>query len=180
MATKKSNLATKKKVTVKAKTSVNKKIKPAAKKTPIKKKKPAVKKTIKKATVKKPAKKAITLKAKTKQIKKKKSVVRQINQRRVKKLVTVFDLTDDQIELCFNGSSNVDLVRDLFEENFIKDLNIVNEKEFGEAFAEAISGFIGANETEEPEEWKEAYAINQEWGESMAQSVNGLLKDLNS
>ena len=97
-----------------------------------------------------------------------------------KKLITIADLTDDQIESCFDGSSNVNLVRRLFEENYLVDLKVVDEEAFGAAFAEAIQSFIGADETEEPEEWKEAYVINQEWGESMAQRVNDLLKELNS
>lgn len=163
--------AAKKKTTIKLKTSTKKKIakKPKTTAKTATKKKPAVKaKTIVKKVVKPVAKKKATAKAKP--------AAKKIP----KKLTTIADLSDDQIESCFNGSSNVDLVRDLFEENYSSDLKIVDEKAFGEAFAEAIQGFIGADEVEEPEEWKEAYAINQEWGESMAQSVNELLKELNS
>ena len=151
---------------------VTKKSKKVVKNPPTKKvakKKPAIKaKTVAKKTVKPVAKKKAAVKAKP------------AAKKSPKKLTTIADLSDDQIESCFNGSSNVDLVRDLFEENYRSDLKIVDEKSFGEAFAEAIQGFIGADEVEEPEEWKEAYAINQEWGESMAQSVNELLKELNS
>lgn len=192
----------KKKSAVKAKTVAKKIVKPVAKKQAVVKAKPAAKKkaTIKlktstkkiakkpKAAAKTASKKKPAVKAKTvakkvvKPVAKKKNVLkaRPAAKKIPKKLTTIADLSDDQIESCFNGSSNVDLVRDLFEENYRSDLKIVDEKAFGEAFAEAIQGFIGADEVEEPEEWKEAYAINQEWGESMAQSVNELLKELNS
>lgn len=113
--------------------------------------------------------------------KKSKTVVKKTPIKKVaKKIVTIADLSDEQIESCFDGSSNVDLVRDLFEENYHSDLNVVDETAFGEAFADAIQGFIGVDQNEEPEEWNEAYANNQEWGESIAQSVNELLKELNS
>jgi len=192
--------AAKKKPVVKAKTVAKKKIKPvtkkntavkskpAAKKKPTVKSKTSAKKTTKKPKAKTPTKKKPVVKAKTvakkavKPVAKKKATTKAkpAAKKSPKKITTIADLTDDQIESCFNGSSNVDLVRDLFEENYHSDLKIVDVKAYGAAFAEAIEGFIGADETEEPEEWKEAYAINQEWGESMAHSVNELLKELNS
>ncbi len=149
-----------------------KKSKTVVKKTPIKKvekKNPNVKsKTIATKKVKSVAKKKALVKAKPEA------------KKNSKKIVTIADLSDEQIESCFDGSSNVDLVRDLFEENYHSDLNVVDETAFGEAFADAIQGFIGVDQNEEPEEWKQAYAINQEWGESIAQNVNELLKELNS
>jgi hypothetical protein len=194
--------AAKKKPAVKAKTVAKKVVKPVAKKKvavkakPAAKKKPTVKSktsakkitkkpkaTAKTAIQKKPAVKAKTVAKKVvKPVAKKKVAVKAkpVAKKRPKKLITIADLSDAQIESCFDGSSNVDLVRNLFEDNYHPDLKIVDEEAFGAAFSEAIQSFIGVDETEEPEEWKEAYANNQEWGEIMAQNVNELLKELNS
>jgi hypothetical protein len=128
---------------------------------------------INKVTTKKVVKKKVPIKSKP-------AIKKKIVQKKSKKLITIADLSDDQVESCINGSSNINLVRNLFEENYRPDLKIVDEKAYGAAFAEAIQGFIGVDEIEEPENWKEAYAINQEWGESMANSVNDLLKELNT
>lgn len=95
------------------------------------------------------------------------------------KQITVFDLSDEQIESCFHGSSNVDLVRDLLASHWDKEENIIDVEGFGEDFAQAIEGFIDADENDEPDEWQEAYDINQEWGESIAISINALLEELN-
>ncbi len=81
-------------------------------------------------------------------------------------------LTDDEIESCFEGSTDVSLVRDLLKKN--QDPNgWIYSIDFGDDFAQAIEGFIG----EEPntKEWNEAWAVNCEWGESIADNVNDLL-----
>lgn len=81
-------------------------------------------------------------------------------------------LTDEEIESCFDGSSNVDLVRGLLEENLAPD-GWVWSSDFGEAFAEAIEGFIGAESG--TDEWDEAWSNNFEWGEAIGENVNELL-----
>lgn len=85
-----------------------------------------------------------------------------------KKKFTLLDLADEQIEECFDGSSDTTLVRSLLIRHWLAEGNIVNVEGFGQDFAEAIAGFIDADEANEPDEWQEAYDNNQEWGETIA------------
>jgi len=81
-------------------------------------------------------------------------------------------LTKDEIESCFEGSSDVALVRDLLKDNQ-DSVGWIRTMNFGDEFAQAIEGFIG----EEPntEEWEEAWAMNCEWGRKIADNINDLL-----
>jgi len=85
---------------------------------------------------------------------------------------TLDSLTDDEIESCFDGSSNVALVRSLLEDNLAPD-GWIWAMDFGAEFAEAIEGFIGADEG--TPEWDEAWEINCEWGERIGDNINELL-----
>jgi len=85
---------------------------------------------------------------------------------------TLDNLTDEEIEDCFDGSSNVNLVRSLLKDNLALD-GWVWGIDFGHAFAEAIESFIGADEG--TTEWDEAWDINCEWGERIADNINNLL-----
>ena len=58
------------------------------------------------------------------------------------KQITVFDLSDEQIEECFNGSTDIDLVRNLLARHWDKEENVVDVEGFGEGFARAIEGFV--------------------------------------
>lgn len=89
---------------------------------------------------------------------------------------SIFDLSDDQIESCLDGASNVEMVRNLLNDAYNKDLNSVDEMDFAFEFAEAIKGFIDAEEG--TDEWEEANDTNYEWGESIAQNVNELIEAL--
>jgi len=91
--------------------------------------------------------------------------------------VTVYDLSDDQIESCLDGSSDVEMVRNILIDAHNKDLNVVDEMDFSFEFADAIKGFIDAEEG--TDEWEEAYDNNCEWGGSIAQNVNELIEALN-
>lgn len=87
---------------------------------------------------------------------------------------TVSDISDEELEDCFDGSTNIDMVRELCElcEN---NAGYIDIEEFGERFATAIEGFIGVDADEEPEEWQEAWDNNRDWGESIAENINEAL-----
>jgi hypothetical protein len=87
---------------------------------------------------------------------------------------TVDSLTDAEIESCFDGSTNVRMVRALLEQTVDKN-GIIHDADFGDLFAEEIEGFIGVDQDEDPEGWREAWKVNQEWGERIADNVNDLL-----
>ena len=82
--------------------------------------------------------------------------------------------TDDEIEECFEGSSNVDLVRDIAGKCMTENGTIA-EMAFGQMFARAIEGYIGVDYEEDPDEWEEAWDINEDWGISIASNLNDMI-----
>jgi hypothetical protein len=81
---------------------------------------------------------------------------------------------DDEIEECFDGSSNVDLVRDIAGK-CVTENGTIAEMAFGRMFATAIEGYIGVDYDEEPDEWEEAWDNNEDWGISIASNLNALI-----
>lgn len=82
------------------------------------------------------------------------------------------DLTDDQIENCFEGSSDVRMVRQLAE-LCLDENGYVDVEDFSQAFAEKIEVFIGADEG--TDEWDDIWFENRNWGEIIAENINELL-----
>jgi hypothetical protein len=87
---------------------------------------------------------------------------------------TIDSLTDEEIEQCIDGSSNVRMIRALLEQTVTKN-GIIHDADFADLFAEEIEGYIGVDQDEDPEGWQEAWTINNEWGERIADNVNVLL-----
>lgn len=85
---------------------------------------------------------------------------------------TVDDIGDDELEDCFDGSTNIDMVRELCEQ-CENGAGYIDIEEFGERFATAIEGFISADH--DTDEWYEAWENNREWGESIAENINAAL-----
>lgn len=82
--------------------------------------------------------------------------------------------TDDEIEECFEGSSNVDMVREIASKCVTENKTIA-EMAFGQMFARAIEGFIGVEYEDSPDEWEEAWDVNEDWGISIARNLNDLI-----
>jgi hypothetical protein len=88
-------------------------------------------------------------------------------------------ITDDELEDCFEGSSNIDMVREILEKpGVVTGPGIVDSDQFAEWFAYAIEGFIDAEQ--DTEEWREAWDINFDWGLTIADNINDLLEEKNS
>lgn len=85
---------------------------------------------------------------------------------------TIDDLTDDQIENCFEGSSDVNMVRKLAKK-YVDENGYVDVEDFSQAFAESIEGFI--SEKEESDEWNDIWYENRNWGEIIAENINEIL-----
>ena len=90
---------------------------------------------------------------------------------------SVFDLTDEEIEDCFGGSSNVDMVREIISKPNVVDpeSGLIDCENFAEWFAYCIEGFIDADER--TKEWTEAWDINFDWGFDIADRINDFLQD---
>ena len=80
-------------------------------------------------------------------------------------------LTDEEIEDCIDGSSNIQLLRSIIE--LTQQETLVDVGSFGDVFAYEIRGFIDADP--ETEEWDRANDINREWGETIAENINDLI-----
>lgn len=88
----------------------------------------------------------------------------------------VFELDDEELEDCFDGSSNVDMVREILEKpNVVNEEGYVNEEKFADWFASGIEGYIDADE--DTDEWQEAWDNNYEWGYSIAENINNYLDE---
>lgn len=85
---------------------------------------------------------------------------------------TIDDLTDDQIENCFEGSSDVNMVRKIAKK-CIDENGYVDVEDFSQAFAESIEGFI--SEEEGSDEWDDVWYENRNWGEIIAENINEIM-----
>lgn len=83
-------------------------------------------------------------------------------------------ISDEELEDCFDGSTDIEMVREIVSKCLDKD-GFVNIEEFGHYFARAIEGFIDADETEDPDAWEEAWENNYEWGQTIAENINDSL-----
>jgi len=85
------------------------------------------------------------------------------------------DLTDEELEECFNGSSDVAMVREILtmEDVYDEDSTHINEDNFATRFTYAIEGFIDADK--DTSEWQVAWDNNYEWALTIAASINNAL-----
>ena len=79
-------------------------------------------------------------------------------------------LSDDDIEECIDGSSDVTMIREIIDLTQMESL--VNEKDFADLFADRISGFIAVDYDEEPDEWETCNDNNWSWGKAIAENIN--------
>ena len=85
------------------------------------------------------------------------------------------DLTDEEIEECIEGSSDVSMIREIIsmEDVYDEDSTHLHEENFATRFAYAIEGFIDADE--DTPEWDKAWDNNYDWGLNIAENINELL-----
>ena len=87
------------------------------------------------------------------------------------------DLTDEEIEECIDGSSDVRMIREIMtmEDVYDEDSTHLNEANFATRFAYAIEGFINADE--DTPEWQESWDNNYEWALTIAENINDMLTE---
>ena len=81
-------------------------------------------------------------------------------------------VSNSQLESCFEGSTSIDLVRDLLKKCQYE--SFVDVEDFADQFAYSIRHFIAVSEGEE--EYDIAYQNNYDWGWSIADNINALLE----
>ena len=87
---------------------------------------------------------------------------------------TVHDLDDEEIEDCVDGTTNIDMIREIFTKHgVLGDDGYIDPEIFADWFAMGIEGFIDAEE--DSEAWTEANDNNWNWGYDIADNINMLL-----
>lgn len=84
-------------------------------------------------------------------------------------------LSDEEIENCIDGSSDLRMIREIIEVSQLD--NLLDIEDFADMFAYRIRGFIDVTFEEDEEAYDEAYMNNWEWGTSIAENINLLLVD---
>lgn len=85
---------------------------------------------------------------------------------------TIDQICDEELEECYDGTTNNDMVRELIEQT-LDDEGYIDIEDFGYSFARAIEGYIDADE--DSDEYVESWEANQAWGESIAENINDAL-----
>lgn len=89
---------------------------------------------------------------------------------------SVKELTNEEIEDCINGSSNVEMIREILTKHGVVDLEgWVDPEIFADWFAQGIEGFIDAEEG--TDEWTEANDTNWNWGYDIGDNINSMISD---
>lgn len=87
---------------------------------------------------------------------------------------SVLDLTDEEIEDCFDGSYSVGLVREILGKfGVIDEYGWIDPEIFADWFAQSLEDNIEAEAGSD--EWTEANDANWNWGYDMADNINALL-----
>ena len=85
-------------------------------------------------------------------------------------------LTDDELHDCFDGTTSPELVREIFEKaGVITSQGLIDVDQFAQWFAHGLQDLIDADPP--TEEWQQAWRVNFEWGESIAQNINEYINE---
>ena len=88
----------------------------------------------------------------------------------------VFDLTNEELEDCVDGSSNIEMIRDILtRQGVVDEQGWVDPEIFADWFAKGIEGFIDAEQ--DSEEWVAAFDNNWNWGYDIADNINSVISD---
>lgn len=89
---------------------------------------------------------------------------------------SVHELSDDELEDCIDGSSNLDMIRDILTKHkVVNDQGYVDAENFADWFAMGVEGYIDAEV--DSEEWNEANQNNWDWGYDIADAINDLISE---
>ena len=88
----------------------------------------------------------------------------------------VFELTDEELEDCVDGSTNIDMVREILsKQGVVLDGGLVDPEVFADWFAYGVEGYIDAEE--DSDEWIEANDNNWNWGYDIGDNINSYISD---
>jgi len=83
-------------------------------------------------------------------------------------------LTDDELEDCIDGSSNLTMIRDILTKHgVVGDDGYLDPEVFADWFAQGVEAYIEAEV--DSDEWTESNDNNWNWGYDIADNINMLL-----
>ena len=89
---------------------------------------------------------------------------------------SVYKLTDDELENCVNGSTNIVMLREILTKHGVVDeQGWIDPEIFADWFANGIEGFIDA--VPDTDEWQAAYDNNWNWGYDIGDNINSYISD---
>ena len=88
----------------------------------------------------------------------------------------VTKLTDEELENCIDGSTNLNMIRDILTKSRVVDNEgYIDPEVFADWFAHSLEGYISADP--DTDEWTEAYDNNWNWGYDIGDNINCYASD---
>jgi hypothetical protein len=88
----------------------------------------------------------------------------------------VKELTDEELEDCVDGSTNIDMLRDILTKHGVVDeQGWIDPEIFADWFAAGVEGYISAEP--DTDEWQAAYDSNWNWGYDIGDNINSYISD---
>jgi hypothetical protein len=89
---------------------------------------------------------------------------------------SVFNLTDEELEDCVDGTTNIVMLRDILTKHGVVDeQGWIDPEIFADWFAAGIEGYISAEP--DTDEWQAAYDTNWNWGYDIGDNINSYISD---
>lgn len=89
---------------------------------------------------------------------------------------SVFELTNDELEDCVDGSTDIQILREILnKQGVVDEQGWVDPEIFADWFATGIEGYIDAER--DSEVWTEAYNNNWNWGYDIGDNINSYISD---
>ena len=85
-------------------------------------------------------------------------------------------LTDEELEDCVNGTTNIAMLREILTKHGVVDeQGWIDPEIFADWFAAGVEGYISAEP--DTDEWQEAYDTNWNWGYDIGDNINSYISD---
>lgn len=89
---------------------------------------------------------------------------------------SVHELTDQELEDCVDGSTNIAMLRDILTKPEVVDTEgWIDPEIFADWFSIGVAGYI--TEDVDSPEWVEANDTNWNWGYDIADNINSYISD---
>jgi len=89
---------------------------------------------------------------------------------------SVFKLTDEELEDCVDGTTNIVMLRDILTKHGVVDeQGWIDPEIFADWFAAGIEAYISAEP--DTDEWQAAYDTNWNWGYDIGDNINSYISD---